>query len=440
MNKLGLSALVSAFALLSGCGGGSGSSGGSVNVPPTGSTPSPGGSSATIFQASGAGPLVAPIYFDANGNGVIDAGEPAAFTDATGAAGASVAGYLPNQNPPSGATMRLRTFGADSSTGFIVSELSAPRGATVVSPVTTIIDLAGDQTAVRRAFGMLSGPSAIRETTDLLSFAAAQRLNDPDSATAQDAARITAINFRIIALMQLLSRYQGDPVDVGSGAGPEGAQYIASVIQETGSADFSDAGFVLRTLQKGNAIFRYQPEQLDVAAEAFAKFMRSVPTSMSSLQEINGYHLAFRFFVLANIRSVYAGYPSPELARVRALTEADWRAAVARFADALRPVVGSRVYALPDYVELRGTRVLSPATLLRNDVSGFPYSVGGSGKTLTGVTVDPRFFGQVHARLEGGNIELYSSSSFNGYAYFDYTALSGGTETSARVYLQVRQP
>lgn len=438
MNKLGLSALVSALALLSACGGGSGSSGGTVNTPPTGSTPSPGGS-ATIFQASGAGPLVAQIYFDANGNGAADAGEPTTSTDATGAAGVSVAGLGPSQGGvPSGATMRLRALGADSSTGFLVSDLSAPRGATVISPVTTIIDLAGDQAAVRRAFGMLSGPNTIRETTDLLSFAAAQRLNDPDSATAQDAARITAVNFRIIALMQLLSRYQGDPVDVGSGAGPEGAQYISAVIRETGSADFSDAGFVLRTLQK--ASFHYQPEQLEVAAEAFAKFMRSVPTSMSTPQEINGYHLAFRFFVLANIRSVYAAYPSPELARVRALTDADWRAAVARFADVLRPPVGSRVYALPDYVELRGAKVLSPATLLRNDVSGFPYSVGASGKTITSITVDPRFFGQVHARLEAGNIELYSSSSFNGYAYFDYTALSGGTETSARVYLQVRQP
>lgn len=434
--RLGASAL---FILLSACGGGGG---GTVSGPSSGGSAGSGGSSgaATIFQVSGTGPLVTLLYFDSNANRVMDDGW--AYSDGNGAVGRTVVGLATGTaTPPSTANVGLLASGVDATTGFFVSGLSAPQGATVVSPVTTIIDLTGDAALVRRGFGLASGSGAIRDATDLLHFASGQNLGSADSAVAQDAARITAVNFRIIALMRLLTRYQGDAVDSGSGVSPDGGQYIAKTLKDTGSADFTSADFVQATLQQSNDQYflNRKPEQLQVAAELFAKFMRIVPTSLSSQRDLNAYHLAFRFFVLARIKNIFQSWPvNDEVAPARALTEADLRAVVARFADAPAPAVGARAYALPDYVELRGKTTLAPELLLRNDATGFPYGVGSANKTITAVRLDARFAGMVAVRLNDSGIVLEPTAGYAGDVYFDYTAQSGGVETSSRVYVRIR--
>jgi hypothetical protein len=248
------------------------------------------------------------------------------------------------------------------------------------------------------------------------------------------------VNFRIIALMRLLSRYQGDEVDGATGSSPDGAQYIASILRETGSADFASTDFVLRALQRSNDAYflNRNAEQLQIAAELVAKFMRVVPPELSRPQDINAHHLAFRFFVLPQVKAVFSSWPNGEAARVRAVTEADMRAAIARFTDAPLPSVGARAYALPDYRELRGKTLLTPDVLLRNDVSGFPYGVGSIGKTITSVHVEPKFDTLLDVELTQSGIKLQGHTSYTGNVYFDYTAQSGGIETSTRVYVSIR--
>lgn len=431
-----LASLASLSLALSGCGGGGGEGSGPSNPTsgPTGTTPS-----TVRFTASGVGPLAGTIFIDSNGDGTIQQGEGVTTTNLFGEFGQGIAGLLPpGGTAPAAATVRFEAFGPDTADGFIVSALRTPAGATVISPVTTIIDLVGDQASVRRAFGLSTAGMAIRDGTDLLRFDAAQKLNDADPTTASEAARVTAVNFRILASALLLSRFQGSPVDVGSGTGDEGVRYLAEVIKETGSADMTNKETILRALRKGNGLYPYSAEQLDVAAETFAEFMSTVPTSFPDLATAFRYELAFRFYALAKIKTVFAGYPSTDIASVRALTVDDMRGAVALFADTPRPVVGNSFYALPDYQEIRGTSLIPLAALTRNDVSAPPFGIGDFPKEVIGVSVDPKFNGRIAALLSSDGVRVDTATGFLGYVYFDYRIRSGGQESTARVHVFVR--
>lgn len=421
-----------ALVMLAGCG-----SGDDGSPTPVATTPEP---TATTFAAGGAGPLVGSIRFDTNDNGIVDADEPVAYTDRGGLAGRTVTGLAASGGTlPATATTRMIAVGADSATGFIAASLSAPKGATVISPITTIIDKVGDQSLVRRATGLSLAGTAIRDATDLLAFPAAQRLGNADVAVAADAARITAVNLRLLALMQLVSRFQGDPVDVGSGTGPEGAEWIAAVIRETGSADFKNPDFVQRVLAKGGVYIPYRPEQTALAADIFARFMRTMPDTITDAPTAYRYTIAWRFFALAAIKRVFAAYPSAEADRVRLLTNADLEAAPSRFADTPRPVVDGQPYALPDYREIRGTTTISAISLLANDTGRFPYGVSPGGKTLTGVSIDPRFVSQVTlSQSTQGDITVTPADGFSGLVWFNYSARAEGVETNQRVYVAIR--
>ena len=120
-----------------------------------------GGGSAGILSAAGAtssalgGRLVngyisgARVYQDQDGDGVYDAGEPSAITGSDGSYELTIVngGGSLIAEPLSGTV--------DQSTGVTVtSQFSAPSGATVISPVSTLVDAGLSESQVKTALGI----------------------------------------------------------------------------------------------------------------------------------------------------------------------------------------------------------------------------------------------------------------------------------------------
>ncbi|PXA97575.1 hypothetical protein DMC47_13105 [Nostoc sp. 3335mG] len=433
------SAVLLLAALVAGCGGGSGSvSNPSGNVAPA-PTPTPTSTStAAVFAAGGTGPLMGTIAFDANGNGFAEASETFAVTDQSGRAGSAITGLAAgNGSVPTGADARLLASGGDGATGFFVGGLTAPKGATVISPLTTLIDKVGDQALVRQALGLSTGRFPVRATTDLLTFPAAQRLGDADPAVAADAAAITAVNFRLLALLQVASRLPVSPDD-SSSLGPEAWGWMADYIRSARNADFTDRNFVESLLNEARSSSYYGPEAARTAAQLFVRFMRITPTTMADAATVYRYTLGFRFFAQANINAAFSGSPATGLDRLNAITDADMSAAVARFADTPRPVVDGQPYALPDYIETNGRGDFAAERFLRNDAGRVPWTTRNVPKALTGISVDPRFAGIVSVvRSDGGGVTVIPAGGYIGPVWFDYTARIDDVATTARVHVNI---
>jgi 2',3'-cyclic-nucleotide 2'-phosphodiesterase (5'-nucleotidase family) len=141
-------------------------------------------SSSTASRPTAAGTVIdgyisgATVFIDVNGNGQLDAGEPSTTTDAQG-----------NFSLPADVTGTLIAFGGtDVSTGLeFKGALKAPAGATVVTPLTTLVSdlvtagasLAEAKTAVFSALGQ----SALSSSVDLLKFDPVKATQSTDSAS-----------------------------------------------------------------------------------------------------------------------------------------------------------------------------------------------------------------------------------------------------------------
>jgi VCBS repeat-containing protein len=133
----------------------------------------------------------ATVFADANGNGVLDAGEVSTTSDAQG-----------NFVLVGGTGTLVSIGGTDISTGLAAGKLSAPEGSTVITPLTTlVVALGGDQEAsnkVSAAFGLSSN-------LDLTTF-------DPVSAAqAGDTASVAAVaaGIKTLATVNLIASAVG---------------------------------------------------------------------------------------------------------------------------------------------------------------------------------------------------------------------------------------
>ena len=135
MKKLRLLPLAAAVSLIFGCGGGDGDS----------TTPSTTTSSGTLVDGYVSG---ATVVCDANGNGVLDSGEASTTTDANGDFSFS---------PACGASI-FASGGTNIDTGLpLVGLLKAPAGATMVTPLTTLVAAGMTTEQVATALGLPAG-------------------------------------------------------------------------------------------------------------------------------------------------------------------------------------------------------------------------------------------------------------------------------------------
>ena len=211
--------------LLTACGGGGGAS------PTAPQTP----------QAIISGTVVdgyiegATVFLDENNNGVLDAGEVSGTTDENGDYSFSV------DEGRSGTIVSIG--GIDVSTGISYEDvvLTAPDGATVISPLTTLLTQGVDVGALRDAFG-------IDDSIDLTSFDPVAALGDGDA----NANAVLLAGQEVMLLVQSITALLE-----GAGVANEDGELqsavlaaVAAAIVDDGSANFTDNS-VLESLING---------------------------------------------------------------------------------------------------------------------------------------------------------------------------------------------
>lgn len=443
-----------AMVVLAGCGGGGKeSSPPPVQLPPTGGTPNPSPTptpSATRFLVVTTGGTASLVWLDVNGNATIgDNGDSLAFTNLAGEFGRGIAQYG-TQNSigtlPASPLYRMQARGIDSVSGLVFSGLTAPVGATVISPLSTLVAAHGSEAAVRSALGLSSGADALNASTNLLTFDPVAGRLSSDAAIARDAARITSLNLQLLSLAAVLRNTNGDPVDSGVSVA-EGARYLAELIAATGSANLTDKAVILQLLGKSRYQYGGTPEQRDAMASLLARYFVAVPARIEDERMARAWMLAFRFFVLADMDLLSRSWPNRAAAPIAAITTADIAAAARFYEYAPIPALGE-LNAVPDVFELHGD-LFVPFQLVLNSCSSRPhhpscndYEMHGGFGTLRRITAV--------AAGEANTIELFLDSdknavtirrigNYTGTTWFNYAVTSpSGASVTGRSYVRVR--
>ncbi|CAD7337591.1 hypothetical protein FIM10_07805 [Sphingomonadales bacterium 56] len=446
--RLPLIAAISVAALLSACGGGS--DGGSSEPTPA-PAPTPGLSpTPTVFSAVSAGPLLAPISFDLNGDGTTDA---TSTTSAKGQFGQGVnvlQSSLGFGTVPTTATGRMSMgWGIDATTGLIVGHMSAPIGATIISPLTTLIDIQGSADSVRRALRLDAGPYAVRSETDLLQFNPALNWQNSDTAISQDAGRLTTINLQLLALAAYFTETPGDPVDVGVSLAKV-SQHISGAMVTNATLDLtSQASIVALMAVLGPAPDLNIPtDWRDAKADLIAKYMTAMPVRIRDEADVRAWAYTFRFFILPELKILDRRWPNPAAARIAAIQPADIAEVAESFRSVPAPVVGS-LMAVPDYREVTDSSS-PPYSLILNDCaaltpsrlptcSDWPIFRGPDSTELTAVqATEP---GKLTASLTKGSIYLNRVGTFTGLTHVTYeTRSASGDVATGTIFVRVREP
>ncbi|MGI4768919.1 MAG: beta strand repeat-containing protein, partial [Janthinobacterium lividum] len=209
----------------------------------------------------------ATIFEDANGNGVLDLGEGSTTTGANGSF------TLPYSPAP-----LVAVGGTDTSTGIAnTTTLKAPSGATVVTPLTTLVsavakqnggDIAAAQAAVQAAFGLSVG-------VDLLSLdpVAAVQAGTPGGIAAYVAAAQAQDTVALLSAAGSGTGYAAIAAAIAQSAGPIDLTSTATLTLIGSAAGLSGA-----TLGSTVALAQYSNSSLARAAATPAGLLAAVAT------------------------------------------------------------------------------------------------------------------------------------------------------------------
>ena len=212
-------------------------------------------------------------YDDANGNGTFDDGEelePYALTSGDGSYELTIVsgGGSLIAEPLAGTV--------DQSTGATVtSQFSAPSGATVISPVSTLVDAGLSESQVKTALG-------IDSSIDILNF-------DPVSETLYGDDPDKALGFKSASVLVSNLLDVGSEVIAGAAGSTDNfsdqvVSGIVGLIQESGSSpvDLSDADTVGNALTKAATAAQGSGVAIDPSASSFTDTVTGMKTQIAS--------------------------------------------------------------------------------------------------------------------------------------------------------------
>lgn len=401
------------------------------------------------------GPMLARVSFDANNNGTFgDAADVLSSTAIDGRFGRSVTTLAPaihSGTIPASATFRMEATGLDGSTALFFSQMRAPAGATVISPLTALIDAAGSEANVRRALGLDTGANALRGSIGLTTFNPAANLasNDPD--TRHNAMQLTRLNLQLLAMAAVLKDTNGDPVDAPVNL-LDGSGYMAQQISATGQLNLTDPATLRALFDRSRFRFGNPPELLDAMASLMARYNAAVPTNVDNTEVLRGWAWGFRFNIMVEFQTLSRQWPNPNALRIASIDAARMRSIAATFAVLNAPVPGPFM-AVPDYAEVL---VPDDATILTgcnssrahptcNDLS--PFTFERATRTVTSATSSEPNWLVVDLSATATPVEpdfmrlrrLFTT--FRGPVEVRYTSLfPNGQTSSSYVFVRVKEP
>lgn len=300
------------------------------------------------------GPMLARVTFDTNGNGSFgDAADALSSTAIDGRFGRSITTLAPaihSGTIPAGATVRMEAIGVDATTALFFSQMRAPAGATVISPLTSLIDAAGSEANVRTALGLDTGPNALRGSIGLTTFNPALGLNSSDADVRHNARQLTRLNLQLLAMAAVLKDTNGDPVDF-SVTLLDGSRYMAQQIAATGRLDLTNPATIRALFDRSRYQFGSPPAQLDAMSDLMARYNAAVPTDLANGDAVRGWAWGFRFDIMVDFKLLASAWPNPNAARIAAIDAVRMSHIASRFA-ALQAPVPAPFMAAPDYAEV----------------------------------------------------------------------------------------
>lgn len=430
-----------------------------VNTPTPTPTPSPTPTPAPAPTASiptgmtisseATSPVVGVLqYAEASGSGTakwttdVDGHFPSR-TPILGTSSIISAGFAPDYNQ---AVYKLSTTGIDRASRLLISA-TAPAGATTVSPITSLIDRVGSQSAVRAALQLDSGSYAVPSSVNLLTTSGTSTASGP----------ILAANVRAVMLSQAIYVAQR-----GIGA----LDYTPFVFQnrESEIATFirSDATVQLFTEPGARELLKAYGDRTisETTYAAMAHLIVIYADAATAIQSDPGqgtrYLLGLQSFFFDKMESLRTD--SGSATAVQALSASDIATALAAFADYPSFIQTGTLFAGPDFAFLApgasGSRrrwdqsrdgsgqirttgyaendfTLNPSTLAFESV----YTRGA----LISVTVPAANAAKISAGMQNSTITYHALPGFTGTTYFDYVISDDlGQQAAARFYVIVR--
>lgn len=472
LRKLAAAALLS----LASCGGG-GSSGGTVTsptpAPPTSTTPTPTPSPDVRFtlEAGGGVPgflsLVvgddpkastpqAQFYTDLSGS-VVTMGRGATLSPYGGGGGTSAGFPLFDFS----ASYALSAYGIESPTR-IVRSFTAPRTSTTVSPLTTLVQIVGDQQTVKNVLGLGTVSTFILPADlNLTTYSATQDLasGSPKSKPGQ----VLSANIRVLALQQAVEVFSAAPATPTSFGMDFSAPLatdarIAAYIRANPTAKLDTIAGIrdfLRQLRDGSSTL-YRDDVLEAAAglvQSFGLATRLIDTDATLAPRYSTAVMAAlrpRLDDLAQQNSAAAaaaaGVPANFLQDEAGRTFADQLPfPTGKFVpvnDFFRMAAGTQFTVFKDNTPgyTPGGSLAARPNMTGNDAlwgGGLRYAPPA---TIRSVTVPAALANAIDAVLQSdGSVRVTGKPGFAGIAWYDYvTALDSGEVESGRVYLFIR--
>ncbi len=443
-------AVMSLAGLLAGCGGDTGT-GSSSPVPTPAPSPSPAPTAsptptATRFSVVAVGPVASSVYLDTSGDGIVgnlqDSMTP---TTMDGEFGQNVA--VSAQPPISGQVpaepiLRMEASGVDTTSGFVYINMAAPVGATVISPLSALIDAAGSEARVRAALGLDTGANALRAETRLLTFNPALSLGSADAAVKRDAERLTTVNLQLLVMASLLKEFPGDLED-STAPLANSSRILADYINAGSKVDLTDAATLKALISRGPGADPV--DRLDLRAGLLAKYMTAMPARIGNFADGRAWAYAFRFFVFPEMRRLGSFLPGgPTATAIAAISGDDIAASAAWFRPFEVPKINGLV-AAPDYREL--TSWLATPYALTMDRCEQPGRLPSCNDWRPFVGLSPSQIetavsantAGVAVSLMGTTLKLERVGAFTGLTHATYTARSAdGASATGTMFVRVR--
>lgn len=438
-----------AFSLTTSCGGDSGGGAGAVVAPAPTPSPAPAPTPAPVsthYQIESAGPMFGEIRFYAKGEVVSGSSDFFAVTTDRGGA------YL--GSPTIDGTYALAAFGVDTASGLPLTQMTAPAGSSVISPLTTLIYASGNQALTKRAL-QLDAQFALGDLTrDLRTFSWVRATGSTNAADVTDAHRIRAANIRLLAFLYAAAQFRGGPgySFYYQTLFPPDVPALAEILKADPTIRlYTDAGaeIVLRALQRApSGPGGYRDDVIAAAAHLITLYAVAIGPVMSDNDVAASYMLGIQGYLLRTLWELSYSNTASAAARVQAMGVSDIYAAVAPFAEH-PPLSQNKLFAVPDFffVSPGGTSTIpfydpdsnGSAALATNDFYWF-VQPDGYPMSLTSVTIPTRFATAIAVTPQtGGALVIQAKAGFSGVAWFDYEVRTpGGVSASSRAYVVVK--
>jgi hypothetical protein len=412
--------------------------------------------------------IIGTVTFDSNKNGVfgdvIPSGDTVfrdvyVYSNTSGQFGPVTIDGNDGKEVTVNPTEAMRAVGVDMLSGYYLAYLSAPKGATNLSPVTTLLrSIDDDLVAANTGLGL--------SAREISSFAAVAAMSSANADTAALGRRVTAYNLKLSALAPL-SR----PSD-------QGVQPDASIIFDTfqatmgeqfrsGRVDLNNASAIRSLLEHMPLATRFaSPDARRAIADLLARYGSAVDQYLTEPRRAADVQHGYRLVVLPTILGVIMGRNST--ADADSITIESMLTSFREFAEIPAPKIETRPYSyLPvlvlhslvavtdlrsiDRIELNGIVTLRADCSLGNGNNSPPFcndsGISGIGIVgvdrnelkVTSIRLPDKFSGRLDVSLApSGEITLRRLNGAVGLVWFEYdVAHIGGLKATGRTYVRL---